>query len=103
MTACGATSVAWITPRDTNISRPEITKGLRHAKFAGNVHLPCDAARIPAAQYGLTCPAHVDQPLARRANWHVICTTHNPKQAAMWISTTLDIGTVHISGEAIFR
>jgi AcrR family transcriptional regulator len=35
-----------------------------------------------------------------RANWYWICTTHNPKQAAMWISTTLGIGTVHISGDA---
>jgi hypothetical protein len=32
------------------------------------------------------------------ANWHVICITHS-----MWMSATLGIGTVHISGEAIFR
>jgi hypothetical protein len=38
-----------------------------------------------------------------RANWHVICITHNPKEAGMWMSATLGIGTVHISGEAIFR
>jgi len=47
--------------------------------------------------------AHVNQPLAMRANWHVICITPNLKQAAMWMTATLDIGTVHISSEAIFR
>jgi hypothetical protein len=71
--------------------------------FVGNVHLPCDAARIPAAQYGLDLSCPCRSSTCRHANWHVICTTHNPKQAAMWISTTLGIDTVHISGDAIFR
>jgi hypothetical protein len=76
---------------------------LRTFDVRRNVPLPCDAARIPAAQYGLDMYVQVDQPLAMRANWHVICTTHNPKQSGMWMSATLGIGTVHISGEAIFR
>ena len=34
--------------------------------FAGTVRLPCDAARIPAAQYSLNLYCQVNQPLALR-------------------------------------
>ena len=47
---------------------------------------PCRAV-LPAYRQRSTaeiCPAHVDQPLAMRANWHVICIT-TIEQAGMWM------------------
>ena len=56
--------------------------------FAGTVRLPCDAARIPAAQYGLNlyCPGKSTTCNARE----LACDLHysEPKRAGMWISTT---------------
>jgi hypothetical protein len=71
--------------------------------FAGN--LPC-RDELPAYRQrntASTCLGPFNQPLAMHANWHVICTPHHQKQAAMWMSAPFGIGTVHISGEAIFR
>ena len=55
--------------------------------FAGTVRLPCDAARISAAQYGLNlyCPSKPTTCTARE----LACDLHyaEPKRASMWIST----------------
>ena len=56
--------------------------------FADTALLPCDAARIPAAQYGLNlyCPSKSTTCNARE----LACDLHysEPKRAGMWISTT---------------
>jgi len=56
--------------------------------FAGTVRLPCDAARIRAAQYGLNlyCPGKSTTCNAGE----LACDLHysEPKRAGMWISTT---------------
>ena len=67
--------------------------------LAGNVPLPCVAARIPAAHSGLdlSCPCGSITCNALE----LACDLHY-SQSGMWISTTLGIGTVHISGGAIF-
>ena len=66
----------------------EMTKDLRHGMFAGTARLPCDAARIPAAQYGLNlyCPSKSTTCNAQE----LACDLHysEPKRAGMWISTT---------------
>jgi hypothetical protein len=84
-----------------DLPRPQKASGI--AMFCGDVHLPRRCPHTGSAVRPRPVLAHVDQPLAMRANWHVICITHNPKEAGMWMLATLGIGTVHISGEAIFR
>jgi hypothetical protein len=80
------------------IDLPRSQKASGIAMFCGDVHLPRRCPHTGSAVRPRPVLAHVDQPLAMPANWHVICITHS-----MWMSATLGIGTVHISGEAIFR
>jgi hypothetical protein len=55
------------------IGLPKSQKAADLAMFAGNVHLPCDAARIPAAQYGLDlpCPCRSSTCKARELACHL--------------------------------
>src|SRR5208283_1223915 len=57
---------------------PKPVEGCGIAMFAGNVHLPCDAVRIPAARYGrdLSCPCK-----STTCNrWALACDLHHSQR-----------------------
>jgi len=96
-----------VRPHQISLTDIQLIDLPRSQKASGIAMLCGDVARRCPHTGSAVVPrpvlAHVDQPLAMRANWHVICITHNPRQAGMWMSATFGIGTVHIFDEAIFR